>query len=425
MPPANKDSREKRSKDRDKRKKTASKGKAKKKSKSDSSAATATAAAAAAPNKKKLPTQEEKKKPETSSDDESLKDTKDSSKRTTRPRPANFKAEEDIHLCRAHVNVSTDAATGTDQSMDKFWERIKLVFDEMCAKDKECEDCPKRSATSLRTRFNKIRKEVNLFNGYYKRVKDKNPSGYTAENITEEALENFNTGEGKPFGWVKCAEVLWELPKFQPMLVDLSEDPDDEDNKTNRVKEVMGQGMARPLGAKTTKAGMKKSDAATLATLESEKVSSMTRMMGASEALAKTMSYQSTIGGYTDQAKLFLAANDMDKFAEAMRMVTYWTDIQGKELQAKNEAEALKEADTCAPSMIEFGGKASAEETEITNDKDEEEVEAEEEKEEEDHLAKYVAVAGKRSKSVCSVEDSDESNEEEKEKEESIPNVAV
>ena len=90
--------------------------------------------------------------------------------------------------------------------------------------------------------------------------------------------------------------------------------------------------MARPLGAKATKSGAKKSDAATLASLETEKVSSMTRMMGASEALAKTMSYQSTIGGYTDQAKLFLAANDMDKFAEAMKMVTYWTDIQGKEL---------------------------------------------------------------------------------------------
>ena len=54
---------------------------------------------------------------------------------------------------------------------------------------------------------------------------------------------------------MKCTEVLWEWPKFDPMLVTLLEDTDDEEAKTNRVTKVMGQDKKRPIGSKKDNTG--------------------------------------------------------------------------------------------------------------------------------------------------------------------------
>ena len=72
------------------------------------------------------------------------------------PRP-NFRAEEDLQLVQAYAKCSTDAATGTDQSGDSFWKKVKAAF---VLRGGTAE----RTGTFLQNRFNKVlQAEINKY----------------------------------------------------------------------------------------------------------------------------------------------------------------------------------------------------------------------------------------------------------------------
>ena len=154
---------------------------------------------------------------------------------------------------------------------------------------------------------------MNEFNGIYKPIKEKAQRGANEEDFSREACERCLELRGKPFGWSKCVEVLWAIPKFDPMLVDISGDP--EEAAINQVNKVMGSGLPRPDGSKKQKAAAKgkaKVDAASLASLETDKVSSMKEMNKSTHRMAETMECQTetsgcqaTIQALVDEAKLF------------------------------------------------------------------------------------------------------------------------
>ena len=41
---------------------------------------------------------------------------------------ANFRADEDVMLAQAYVSVATNAAIGTDQDGNTFWEKVRHNF---------------------------------------------------------------------------------------------------------------------------------------------------------------------------------------------------------------------------------------------------------------------------------------------------------
>ncbi|CAM0951309.1 unnamed protein product [Alopecurus aequalis] len=49
----------------------------------------------------------------------------------TKGRAANYTAQEDVWLCRTYCNVGVDAATGTDQTRDTYWLRMKEYYDSL------------------------------------------------------------------------------------------------------------------------------------------------------------------------------------------------------------------------------------------------------------------------------------------------------
>ena len=169
----------------------------------------------------KLPTQVKKKT-----------DTAAPGKEERKKRPPNFVEEEDIILCKAVVNVSQDAAVGTNQTQDECWQRITAVFNELKGKDTDPEDLPERAPSALKNRFDRhIRPGMNGFNGFYKALKDQNPSGWNEDKFMEESLQNYLQKEGKPFPWSKCCPILWACPKYDPIVCDLVGDPDDDEKK--------------------------------------------------------------------------------------------------------------------------------------------------------------------------------------------------
>ena len=61
----------------------------------------------------------------------------------------NFKADEDLKLANAYVFVGTNAAVGTDQDGNTFWQKIRDNFIRRGGN-------PERTIISLQNRFNKV-----------------------------------------------------------------------------------------------------------------------------------------------------------------------------------------------------------------------------------------------------------------------------
>ncbi|KAI2491343.1 No apical meristem-associated C-terminal domain [Fragilaria crotonensis] len=72
---------------------------------------------------------------------------------------SNFRVDEDIHLAHAYVFVTTNAAVGTDQDANTFWEKITEIFVRRGGS-------ASRSSVSLKNRFNKVLQfEINKYLG--------------------------------------------------------------------------------------------------------------------------------------------------------------------------------------------------------------------------------------------------------------------
>jgi hypothetical protein len=130
----------------------------------------------------------------------------------------------------------------------------------------EYSNLPQRDPGSLMNRFQRqIQKNLNVFNKYYRRVKQEKPSGTpTEEGMLALVADTFRHEEGYPFIFMKCVPVLHVLPKFNPMLqvqevdIDLTEDGEEEDGDkkpaaVNHIGAPMGANLPRPMGNKRAK----------------------------------------------------------------------------------------------------------------------------------------------------------------------------
>ena len=166
---------------------------------------------------------------------------------------AKFTEQEDVYLCKAFVNCSSDPIVGVNQKGDTFW---KKVHEKMYALYNEEADVvvQERSWTSVRNRFQKtIQKSINLFNGYHVQVQAKEESGWTPQMYIDAAVNLYATMEGKAFKLEHVIRILHQLPKFKPGAID----DEDGDKKMaanpNPIGNVMGGDLERPMGNKAAK----------------------------------------------------------------------------------------------------------------------------------------------------------------------------
>jgi hypothetical protein len=200
-------------------------------------------------------------------------------KKAKKKREPNYTDVEDLSLCKAYANVSTDPVHGTHQKGSTFWNAIKEKYDIFLPevnKEQEVEmvNLPERNCDSLEQRYNKtIKKIMHKWNGYYKKAKSPLKSGWTEDMYREHACQLYNIAEGKPFKLEHCVDTLFQLPKFMPVLgdngwsdeiddsvVDTSQggEEDEESSKkpparVNNIGSAMGDNMSRPMGAKKAK----------------------------------------------------------------------------------------------------------------------------------------------------------------------------
>ena len=59
--------------------------------------------------------------------------------------------------------------------------------------------------------------------------------------------------EGKPFKFATCTRILHQVPKFNPMLVEVEEEEEDKKPAANPVGRVMGDTIDRPIGNRKAK----------------------------------------------------------------------------------------------------------------------------------------------------------------------------
>jgi hypothetical protein len=178
---------------------------------------------------------------------------------------ANFVAVDDAALCKAYVNVTLNPIDGVEQKASAFWNHIHRKYCLLLKQDNPSKALPDRDSESLKNRFQcQIQKKMNVYNRYYKQVKECPPSGTTEEEWYKIAADNYRDAEGHSSPFLHCVEVLHQLPKFNPMIDDANRSSDvvaeesDADKKppaasVNKIGAPMGASLKRPPGSKKAK----------------------------------------------------------------------------------------------------------------------------------------------------------------------------
>ena len=116
----------------------------------------------------------------------------------------NFRAEEDLQLAQAYAKCSTDAATGTDQSSDCFWKKIRVAFVLRGG-------TALRTGTSLQNRFNKVlQAEINKYIAIQHRVLREYKSGWPMADYDTKSKRKFMIQFGKTFKHEGVLTILKE-----------------------------------------------------------------------------------------------------------------------------------------------------------------------------------------------------------------------
>jgi hypothetical protein len=208
----------------------------------------------------------------------------------------NFTKEEDIQLCIAYVNVSTDPIAGTDQTATVFWELVHDKYKQLMTEKYPHlfpGVYPERKPESLLNRYKRSiqRITLNQFMPIWRHIRATKPSGTTKEDILRFSLEEYEDRYGKAFPFVHCLEPLQDLPSFDVMrdpqeeakqheqfdiniqnLVDMTDDDgedEDGDKKPTAVNHIMpgmGSSLQRPMGTKMAKKLLKQSSSLTTTT---------------------------------------------------------------------------------------------------------------------------------------------------------------
>ncbi|KAG1453574.1 hypothetical protein G6F56_007536 [Rhizopus delemar] len=173
-----------------------------------------------------------------------------------RVKGSNWKRHEDVQLCKAWLNVSTDAITGTGQTMIKMWERILKEYES----DPSFKDT--RPRNSLMDRWDIIRIEVDKFCGYLAQIKARRQSGKLPEDELKDAKTMYMALEtnNRPFVFEHCYEILSTNPRWQQVLDvskektgaskrKISNEEEEASRPTGRKKEKLAAQRARRLDA--------------------------------------------------------------------------------------------------------------------------------------------------------------------------------
>jgi hypothetical protein len=86
---------------------------------------------------------------------------------------SNFVAVENVALCKAYVNVTLNPINGVGQKSKEFWDHVHRKYCLFLKDDNPSEALPEQDSVSLKNQFQRqIQKKMNVYNKYYKQVKE-------------------------------------------------------------------------------------------------------------------------------------------------------------------------------------------------------------------------------------------------------------
>lgn len=251
--------------------------------------------------------------------------------KTKKSRAKNFSEKEDTFLCKAYVNISTDARVGNNQKATVFWQKVKAKFDEQL--ELAGIDGVERDVKSLTTRYKRhIMPAVGKFNQYLRLVKSKKPSGTPEGEYMDLAMEMFREMEKKDFSFKMCVPILQDLVKFETIpSCDIDEYLSSDDDEivesppvaaVNYIAAPMGAKKPRPMGCKAAKKALSSRGSPT-SSLEEAETTSMVKLVAAQESVAEAMKLQAF-------SKMFDMYKNMGKEDEAAAILKQMEDIVKK-----------------------------------------------------------------------------------------------
>jgi len=129
-------------------------------------------------------------------------------------RSENYSKAEDLLLISAFLNVTNDAATGTNQSAEAYWQRILSYYNANNRSNNI------RGMASLKGRWKQIAKDTNRFCGIKAEQDRLNQSGKTEDDRINDALSQYKAMVGKPYKMLHCWHALKDHPKWLGLLND-------------------------------------------------------------------------------------------------------------------------------------------------------------------------------------------------------------
>ncbi|CAO2188272.1 unnamed protein product [Urochloa humidicola] len=126
--------------------------------------------------------------------------------------------DEEVRLANAWLNTSKDPIHGNDKNRDSFWRQITEKFN----KDSQ-PDCI-RDTNKLKCHWSRLSTTINEFNGYWMTVCKMNKSGYSDDQLMDEAQKRFTNKNKKPFAHVHWWRILKNEPKWRVSVAQAEKD---------------------------------------------------------------------------------------------------------------------------------------------------------------------------------------------------------
>jgi hypothetical protein len=166
-------------------------------------------------------------------------------------RGRSFSSTEDVELCRSWIAISQDPVTGTGQSSDAFWKKVR---DHFCLKP----GVNPRPFGSLNQHYRQINEQCARFIGIRTQIENRRISGASKEDIFNAAMDHFHqTGDKKPFKFQACLSVLEECPKWRGS----TENHDSPSSNGSTSVPTTPTPNERPIGNKKAKRKLNEKDA--------------------------------------------------------------------------------------------------------------------------------------------------------------------
>jgi hypothetical protein len=258
---------------------------------------------------------------------------------TTTPNKAakqpNFTASEEWVLCQSYLYHTQDSRVGTGQTAAAFKDKVYETFKQV-AKTYNIKVYD-RSASSLDTKFGRIKKSVTKFMAILRSIKSKKPSGKTEQDMENDALAEYKDKHGHAFKLLAVLPILQRSPKFNDEFIESVDRNLKEGEVVNQLSLPQGAVMERPAGRDLAKRAAV--DAASFAASFQQHQEGVVSLANAvvvrTKQSARACDLQRIQAALLHEHKMYM---QMENFEEAQRVMA---EIRAMNAKAVEETAAL------------------------------------------------------------------------------------